>query len=1156
MCLAVSLGGQAGSDSRPGSAPLSYPFVGRGHETERIAHGLDDAISGRGRFFLLMGEPGIGKTRLCDEVTSVATVRGVPVLWGRAWEAGGAPAYWPWMDVLAGLARLLDGRDLIAALGDGAGLITDLVPEIRRSAHLAESPPSTSAPVTVSPPPDEARFRLWRTVVSLVRQAAEPAGLVIVFDDLHSADRSSLLMLYALARELRSLRVLVVATCRDVEARMDREAGELISKLGREAVILGITRLDRETVADLVRHRVGDLRPEIEARLFDSTQGNPLFVEEMLRLLVEEGEDSITAGVVPSGVKDVIGQRLDRVADDARALLDLAAVAGDEISPTLLAAASRREPPWIAGRIAEALRAGVFAERAGRPRFSHALVREVLYRALDDEKRRALHRDVGRAIEALAAGETALPLMELAHHAIEGPVDDLPRAVDFAVRAAGRAVELGGAEEAIAVLDRMAAAVERAGNPPALRARVLLALGETRIRRGDVVTGKSLCCQVATLAKALGDPALLASAALTYGRVFTFAVVDPVMVQLIEDALESQPPGDSATRARLLARLAGALQPSTTPEEPVRIAREAIATARRLGDPRGLLETMHDGLSALMDVVDPRERRALNLEVEALAIAQNDRERHLRTHARLAMDHLSLGEFPEADVRIDAFAQLARELRASWTLWRVPLLRAMRAVTGGRFDDAERLEEEARTLALSLQDPQAERAIILHHEGLLRTAARHDEMRAWEPRTRQARSTFHNGHAWQGLGSALLFTRLEDPDAVRFHLEALPDELRRPIDNLFGLFFMAEAVAYVGTPELARNLYDRLAPSGDQYVMLGMTQFQWEGPVARLLALLAARLERWDDAGLHFEDAILRLRRLQARPHLARAQYEFGRALQERGRAEDGERVHELFEDARAIAADLGMRDLVRLIEARLAQGPKTSSPSLSRSSPSRPEPAAQRLVASPPAPPSQPRQPTTMNATSPVPPPLTLLLEGEYWTVTASTGSTFRMKDSLGMQYLARLIADPGREFHVLDLVASGQGGADDVAIDTGDAGELLDDEARADYRRRLDDLRDALAEAESFGDAARATRAREEIDFLGAELGRAVGLGGRARRAGSAAERARSAVQRRIKNAIGRIAETDPGLGATLGRAIKTGNFCVYRPEATATDRFPTST
>lgn len=129
---------------------------------------------------------------------------------------------------------------------------------------------------------------------------------------------------------------------------------------------------------------------------------------------------------------------------------------------------------------------------------------------------------------------------------------------------------------------------------------------------------------------------------------------------------------------------------------------------------------------------------------------------------------------------------------------------------------------------------------------------------------------------------------------------------------------------------------------------------------------------------------------------------------------------------------------------------------------------------------------------------------------------------------------------------MAAGQRSSDggDLAIDAGDAGEHLDDEARADYRRRLDDLRETLAEAESFGDSNRATRARAEIDFLASELTRAVGLGGRARRAGSAAERARSAVQRRIKSALGRIDDVAPAAGATLARRLKTGNFCVYRP------------
>jgi hypothetical protein len=164
---------------------------------------------------------------------------------------------------------------------------------------------------------------------------------------------------------------------------------------------------------------------------------------------------------------------------------------------------------------------------------------------------------------------------------------------------------------------------------------------------------------------------------------------------------------------------------------------------------------------------------------------------------------------------------------------------------------------------------------------------------------------------------------------------------------------------------------------------------------------------------------------------------------------------------------------------------------------------------------------------------PLSMVLEGEVWAV-AHGGATFRFKDSLGLQYLARLVREPGREVHVLALVGSAAGDpGQGQVVDQGDSGELLDDEARADYRRRLEDLRDTLAEAESFGDAARASRAREEIEFLGA------------RRAGSAAERARSAVQRRIKNALERIGETAPALGAYLGRTVKTGNFCMFRPE-----------
>jgi hypothetical protein len=175
---------------------------------------------------------------------------------------------------------------------------------------------------------------------------------------------------------------------------------------------------------------------------------------------------------------------------------------------------------------------------------------------------------------------------------------------------------------------------------------------------------------------------------------------------------------------------------------------------------------------------------------------------------------------------------------------------------------------------------------------------------------------------------------------------------------------------------------------------------------------------------------------------------------------------------------------------------------------------------------------------------PFTLIEDGELWAVTFAA-QTFRLKDSLGLRYLARLVAEPEREVHVLEL-ARAREGAEEGAVDAGDAGELLDDEARETYRRRLEDLRESVAEAESFGDEGRAARARQEIEFLAGELGRAVGLGGRARRAGGATERARSAVQRRLKNAIERIGDHAPALATYLARTVRTGIFCAFRPSA----------
>jgi tetratricopeptide (TPR) repeat protein len=1080
-------------------------LVGREAQLGQIAAAIEDAVAGRGRLVMLAGEPGIGKTSLADAATAAATARGLVVLWGRCWESGGAPAYWPWLDILSALARLVDDQTLASALGDGAAQLGELLPEVAARLPLRAS--------GAAPPAEEARFRFWRAIAALVREAgrAVGVGIGIVLDDVHAADRSSLLLLHFLARELRSLRVLLLCTYRDVEARGIAEVGELIARIGREGTTLALPRLEREAVAAWVRQRAGDVEPAVAARIADETQGNPLFLEEMMRLLAEQGQQAITGGVVPDGVRDVIRQRLDRLSADARALLELAAVAGDASDPPLLVAASGRPASAVASGLAEAARAGVLAESAGKLRFGHAMFREVLVRELGEGQRRALH---GRVAEALArSGVAAASDAELAHHALLGPPALLPRAVEHALRAAGRAQDLCAYDDAVDVLERARAALGAAGDPPAPRARVLVALGQARIRRGETVAGQAAAREAAVAARELEDPELAAQAALTYGRVFTFGAVDPVLVGMLEESLEALPPGDSALRARLLARLGAALQPSPKCEEPARVAREAIATARRLGDRPTLLETLHDAISALMDTADPVEQRMLNLEAESLALELGDRERLLRTLGRLAVAHMSLGELEAADARIDAFEALAGELKAPWVGWRAKMMRAVRASMHGRFDEARQLGDEGRRLGDAAGDPIAERIWLSSREGLLRTAHLHDEMRAWEPRVRRTRATFSYASLWQAIGAALTHTRLEDLDSARLYLGLLPEGLLSPVDNLYSMFFVAEPAALVGAPAFAADVYERIRILPDEYVMLGMSYMSWEGPSSRLLGILAASLERWDEAWAHFEAALARCRRLDVRPHLARAEYDYGRARLRRGAPGDVERARALLGSAHAHAEALGMVGLVALAERHHGGLGRTD------------------LVPAPrPTPGAAPR--------------LSLTLEGEYWAI-AHDEAHFRLKDSLGLRYLAKLFEQPGREIHVLDLVGGRVGATPHETVDLGDAGELLDDEAKASYRRRLDDLRDALAEAESFGDAERASRSREEMEMLAGELGRAVGLGGRSRRAGAAAERARSAVQRRIKNALERIGDHAPALAAYLAETVRTGNFCVFRPE-----------
>jgi len=335
----------------------------------------------------------------------------------------------------------------------------------------------------------------------------------------------------------------------------------------------------------------------------------------------------------------------------------------------------------------------------------------------------------------------------------------------------------------------------------------------------------------------------------------------------------------------------------------------------------------------------------------------------------------------------------------------------------------------------------------------------------------------------------------------------------------------------------ARELYPLLLPYAGQNIVLGASSQACLGSADRYLGLLAATLGDGDAAERHYLAAIALNERMGARPVVACTQHEYARLLQYRSQPGDRARARLLIEQARATSLVCGMTQLLDWIE-RLGPIEADDQPAPGRGSSDTPVAAAQAVAGGSAA------AGTTVAY---------LRRDGDVWQV-GFTGDVARMKDARGVHLLATLLRHPGQEIHALDLAAGGATGTvePDVVVDRGDAGPLLDAAARAAYRRRLEDLREQLDEAERFNDLLRAERARHEMEFLAGELSRGVGLGGRDRRAASAAERARVNATRTIGGAVKKIASLSPRLGEHLRATVRTGYLCVYAPDPTSPVRW----
>lgn len=1061
----------------------STVFVGRDAELSWLREGLAEAAAGRGSVWFLCGEAGIGKSRLAEELEASEQAADVKIAWGRCWEAGGAPAYWPWIQVLRRLLR--DGPV------PSSPYLAQLLPELRASQPDLEAPPPLE--------PEQARFQLLDAVTACLRGLGEERPLLLILEDLHAADASSVLLLDFVARQIDSAPVQIVGTYRSLEAERS-ELGSLLSRVGRAGHTIPLRRLDEREIEDFLERDTG-VKPKasLKAAIHRATEGNPLFLVEMARWLRTSGRLTAMDGTVDlpvtSGVESVIRERLADVSDEARSLLDIASVAGREFRGALLEEVAGLDHGLVYALLEEAVSAAILDETTPDLfRFSHILIREVIHNDLSLARRTELHLRMAEGL-LRTAPESEPPWSELAHHYFEAGRQGSERAVDAYQRAAGEAMEqLAFADAAVFSQKALHALETGSQRDPLVRCELLLELARALMLGGDLESGRAASNEAAALARKLKRPDLLARAALERGSIFIYANVDPALVSLLEEALATLDPGEDDLRARVMARYAAALQPCREPEKPIAIARDAIALARRSADDATLLAAIRAGCSAMMDLHDAAERRALNEEQVELATKLGERVEVHRGYVRLVFDTLELADLTGMDAAIEGAAAVAEELGHPHYVWPVAGIRAMRSAMEGRFDDAVAEAAKAKTEGDRAQDPNAAKTLTLQRLGLLKTRESERELLDVLPELEHAFAASSAERSFARLCISGALARIERDDARLVPSPSLV-EFALALGDQMSVADLAELSYLKRDLELARAVDARIARLHCRLISGGILGMSCDGPLDRARGLVAELLGRPEEAASRFESALRLAYDCGLRPFVARCARDYGRFLLARG----DPRGQSLLREAKAVAASLGMTDLVRRIEA-LAPSPSPSSP-----------PAAE--------------------------PGVEMYREGDLWCVVRGD-RLVRMKDMKGLRILARLVAEPDQDVHVLEL--DGQG----AHAPAGDAGPLVDKQARAAYAVRIDELRSEIEEAESFNDIQRAEKLRSELDFLTREIARSVGLGGRERRAGDRAERARVNVQRRLKDAIHRIEEQDRVLGRHLAAAVRTGTYCRYAP------------
>jgi DNA-binding CsgD family transcriptional regulator/tetratricopeptide (TPR) repeat protein len=907
------------------------PFIGRNDELNALRSALDRSLAGRGTIVLIAGEPGIGKTRTSEVFALDAEACGARVLWGRCYEWEGAPAYWPWIQVLRTYIDDLDDDLLQTELGSGAPFVAQVLPELRqRLADFPEPPPLE---------PAAARFRLFEALTRFMINAARRRPLVIILEDLHWADAASLLLLQFLTQVLRDQPMLLLGTFRDVEITSQHPFSGTLVELTRELhterlTLGGLSQSDVGLFIErLSGRRVSDA---LVATLHAETDGNPFFLGEVVRLLSAEGKLTdrlrIPLRRVPDSVREVIRRRLNRLPSDCHDILSVAAVIGREFSAQLLAGVTHAPVTDVLDLLDTAtdVRLIEVSGPIGQYHFSHALIQETLYAALNTSRRMRLHLEIGTALEQSRRGDLAPRFAELAYHFSQAaPLGEAAKAISYAIGAAERASDQVAWETAIVHYQLALRSLEFLDPPDEQRrCEVLLALGEAHNRAGTdagQIIGAGISAEAvstfmeaARVARAAGLAEHFAQAA--------FGIVGPSLSvaqgfneasELMMEALATLPKSDSILRAHLLAGYAAhrsaLMAIGKTPmdfvayEDVKSMTDEAVAMTRRLGNPATLSYALHARCHVHLGPDDLSLVRADSEEAVEAAIVAGDARLHVLALFDVYQAALFRGDNTTARNVLDPLRRAAEPLKIRYFDYILGICGAGQAMRDGRLADAEKHIE----FALSSWP----RGGIATGE-LLALRREQDRVHEVADAMRWIIEQLPGALMWEALW-ILALLETGRCDEARSLFASIPDDKLLLVTSHWNVRLCALYAEFCDAFDDKRRaaiVYEHLLPYARHNIFASNSDHAC-GSASHYLGILATTLGHWDDAERHFEDALEANERWGYPLHAAYTRYAWADALGRRGCTADFPSISALLERAVTTAERIGSIRLARHVD-------------------------------------------------------------------------------------------------------------------------------------------------------------------------------------------------------------------------------------------------